>query len=111
MFCPTIGSDITKLNLISLFSLLGTVFRDAIDEEAFLGLIKILSRLCDDLQAATRDDGDLQSSALHLQLTAECFRAQRNACVQSTRNQCMLRYFPATIQHSGENSLLYVAKL
>lgn len=70
-----------------------SVFRDTVEEEAFSSLFKVLSRLCDELQSATGDDGDLQSSALQLQLTAECFRAQRNACVQSTRNQCLLRYF------------------
>uniref|UniRef100_A0A3Q1JG33 Ataxin-10 n=1 Tax=Anabas testudineus TaxID=64144 RepID=A0A3Q1JG33_ANATE len=66
-------------------------YRDTVEEEAFSSLFKVLSRLCDELQSATGDDGDLQSSALQLQLTAECFRAQRNACVQSTRNQCLLR--------------------
>lgn len=58
------------------------------EEEAFSGLLKVLSRLCDDLQTASTEDQDLQ-----LQLMAECFRAQRNACVQSTRNQSVIRYY------------------
>lgn len=58
----------------------------------FSTFLKVLMRLCEDLQAADMDGEDLQSSALQLQLTAECFRAQRNACVQSARNQSLLRY-------------------
>lgn len=58
------------------------------EEEAFSGLLKVLSRLCDDLQTVSTEDQDL-----HLQLMAECFRAQRNACVQSTRNQSVIRYY------------------
>lgn len=66
--------------------------RDSVEEEAFSSLLKVLSQLYDELQAASRDDQDVQSVALQLQLTAECFRAQRNSCVQSTRNQGLLRY-------------------
>lgn len=61
------------------------------EEEAFSSLLKVLSRLYDELQAVSSEDEDLQSVALQLQLCAECFRAQRNACVQSTRNQSVLR--------------------
>ncbi|XP_068442106.1 ataxin-10 [Clinocottus analis] len=66
-------------------------YRDAVEEEAFSSLLKVLSRLRDEFLAVSCDDQDLQSVALQLQLTAECFRAQRNACVQSTRNQSLLR--------------------
>ncbi|XP_030296219.1 ataxin-10 [Sparus aurata] len=66
-------------------------YRDAVEEEAFSSLLKVLSRLYDELQAVSSEDEDLQSVALQLQLCAECFRAQRNACVQSTRNQSVLR--------------------
>ncbi|XP_051247847.1 ataxin-10 [Dicentrarchus labrax] len=66
-------------------------YRDAVEEEAFSSLLKVLSRLWDELQAASSEDPDLLSVTLQLQLTAECFRAQRNACVQSTRNQTLLR--------------------
>ncbi|XP_054481054.1 ataxin-10 [Anoplopoma fimbria] len=66
-------------------------YRDAVEEEAFSSLLKVLSRLCDELLAVCCDDQDLQSVALQLHLTAECFRAQRNACVQSNRNQSLLR--------------------
>lgn len=60
--------------------------RDSVEEEAFSGLLKVLSRLRDELQRFSTDDQNLQ-----LQLMAECFRAQRNACVQSTRNQSVIR--------------------
>ncbi|XP_062299650.1 ataxin-10 [Scomber scombrus] len=66
-------------------------YRDVVEEQAFSSLLQVLSWLCDELQAASVDDQDLQSVALQLQLIAECFRAQRNSCVQSTRNQCLLR--------------------
>lgn len=62
--------------------------RDSVNEEAFSGLLKVLSRLCDDMQAVSTEDAGLQ-----LQMIAECFRAQRNACVQSTHNQNVMRYF------------------
>uniref|UniRef100_A0A4W6FL71 Ataxin-10 n=1 Tax=Lates calcarifer TaxID=8187 RepID=A0A4W6FL71_LATCA len=63
-------------------------------KQAFSRLLKVLTRLSEDLQAASGEDEDLQSVTLQLQLIAECFRAQRNSCVQSTRNQSLLR-----IQH------------
>ncbi|KAF3705008.1 Ataxin-10 Spinocerebellar ataxia type 10 protein -like protein [Channa argus] len=65
--------------------------RDAVEEDLFSGLLKFLSKLWDELLAGNRGGEDLQSYALQLQLIAECFRAQRNACVQSTRNQSLLR--------------------
>lgn len=61
------------------------------EEEAFSSLLKVLSGLCEELQAASSEDEHLQSVPLQLQLAAECLRAQRNACVQSTRNQSLLR--------------------
>ncbi|XP_040030519.2 ataxin-10 [Gasterosteus aculeatus] len=79
-------------------------YRDAVDEETFSSLLKFLSRLCDDLLAVSCEDQDqdLPSVVLRLQLTAECFRAQRNACVQSTRNQSLLRelgFIDVSIKH------------
>ncbi|XP_034530057.1 ataxin-10 [Notolabrus celidotus] len=66
-------------------------YRDAVKEEAFSSTFKVLSRLYDELQTASSEDQDLESVSLLLQLIAECFRAQRNACVQSTRNQSLIR--------------------
>ncbi|KAI4803024.1 hypothetical protein KUCAC02_006586 [Chaenocephalus aceratus] len=66
-------------------------YRDAVKEEVLSSLLQVLSRLCDELHAVSCDDQDLQSVALQLQLTAECFRAQRNTCVESDRNQSLLR--------------------
>ncbi|XP_029901533.1 ataxin-10 [Myripristis murdjan] len=62
-------------------------YRDAVQGEAFCSLLKVLSRLLDELQ----DASDEEDQGLQLQMTAECFRGQRNACVQSTRNQGLLR--------------------
>ncbi|KAG7240680.1 hypothetical protein INR49_026569 [Caranx melampygus] len=59
--------------------------KDAVEVQAFSRLLEVLTRLSDDLQTA-----DEESVALQLQLIAECFRAQRNSCVQSTRNQKLL---------------------
>ncbi|XP_054609060.1 ataxin-10 [Dunckerocampus dactyliophorus] len=61
-------------------------YRDSVEREAFSSLLKVLSRLCEELQASGGTNCNLK-----LQLTAECFRAQRNSCVQSPRNQCLLR--------------------
>lgn len=68
-------------------------YRDAVDEAVFSALLGVLSRLCDDLRAALspHEGQDVPCVTLPLQMTAECFRAQRNACVQSTGNQCLLR--------------------
>uniref|UniRef100_A0A4W6FL62 Ataxin 10 n=1 Tax=Lates calcarifer TaxID=8187 RepID=A0A4W6FL62_LATCA len=76
---------------ISVFLFLVVCLRDAVEEQAFSRLLKVLTRLSEDLQAASGEDEDLQSVTLQLQLIAECFRAQRNSCVQSTRNQSLLR--------------------
>ncbi|XP_014185117.2 ataxin-10 [Haplochromis burtoni] len=66
-------------------------YRDAVEEKTFSTLVKVLTRLCEELQAAGLDSEDVQTFTLQLQLTAECFRAQRNSCVQSIRNQSLLR--------------------
>ncbi|XP_040885606.1 ataxin-10 [Toxotes jaculatrix] len=66
-------------------------YRDAVQEQAFSRLLKVLTGLSDELQDASGDCEDPQTVALLLQLIAECFRAQRNSCVQSTRNQSLLR--------------------
>ncbi|XP_058481670.1 ataxin-10 [Solea solea] len=66
-------------------------FREAVEEQVFSQLLQVLTRLSDELQAARGPDEDLHSVNLQLQLAAECFRAQRNSCVQSTRNQSLLR--------------------
>ncbi|CAN9508275.1 unnamed protein product [Ophioblennius macclurei] len=66
-------------------------YRDTVEEEVFSNLLKVLTNLCEELQTASADGEDLQHFSLQLQLTAECFRAQRNACVQSARNQSLLR--------------------
>lgn len=66
--------------------------RESVEEETFSDLSRVLSRLCDHLQTSIAADREPQSVVL--QLTAECFRCQRNACVQNTRNQDVIRYWP-----------------
>ncbi|XP_029597849.1 ataxin-10 [Salmo trutta] len=61
-------------------------YRDRSEEEAFRSLMKILSKLSEEIQAA---GGEVEE--LILQLTAACFRAQRNGCVQCARNQSLMR--------------------
>lgn len=76
--------------------------RDSVNEEAFSSLLKILSRLCDDMQTVSTEDAGLQ-----LQIIAECFRAQRNACVQSNHNQNVIRYFQQPSDKEKEIRPLY----
>ncbi|KAJ0015578.1 hypothetical protein NQD34_009198 [Periophthalmus magnuspinnatus] len=71
-------------------------YRDAVNESVLSPLLHVLSRLHDQLRdqlhtAVPAQGQDVPSVTLELQLTAECFRAQRNACVQSTGNQSLLR--------------------
>ncbi|KAJ8006848.1 hypothetical protein DPEC_G00111480 [Dallia pectoralis] len=61
-------------------------YRDHSEEETFRNLLKILSKLSEVIQAA---GGEVKE--VILQLTTECFRAQRNGCVQCARNQSLLR--------------------
>ncbi|XP_017280334.2 ataxin-10 [Kryptolebias marmoratus] len=80
------------LQLLKTFtnSLREAEYRDAVEEDAFSSLLKVLSRLFEDLQKDGSSE-DLQTFTLQLQMIAECFRSQRNSCVQSTRNQRLLR--------------------
>ncbi|XP_015245748.1 PREDICTED: ataxin-10 [Cyprinodon variegatus] len=65
-------------------------YRDAVVEDIFSELLKVLTRLFECLQSAD-SHADEESFTLQLQLTAECFRSQRNSCIQSPRNQKLLR--------------------
>ncbi|XP_053506272.1 ataxin-10 [Ictalurus furcatus] len=62
-------------------------FRCGVETEVLHSLSALLSRLSDKLL----EDDEAQTAPLCLQLTAECFRAQRNACVQCPHNQRILR--------------------
>ncbi|KAI5094051.1 ataxin-10, partial [Silurus meridionalis] len=62
-------------------------FRCGVKAEILHSLSALLLRLSDKLQ----EDQEAVKTPLCVQLTAECFRAQRNACVQCLRNQCILR--------------------
>ncbi|XP_056133521.1 ataxin-10 [Lampris incognitus] len=85
-FCPN------HLEVLKSFTaaLRDQEYRDAVDREVFCSLLKVISKLCEELQAADVEERGSQYLPVCLQITAECFRAQRNACVQSPRNQGLL---------------------
>ncbi|XP_018610351.2 ataxin-10 isoform X1 [Scleropages formosus] len=60
-------------------------FRDSVDREVLQMLIETVSKLNEGM------DVPCPPQALYIQLTAECFRSQRNACVQCPRNQNLIR--------------------
>ncbi|XP_067283264.1 ataxin-10 [Pseudorasbora parva] len=64
--------------------------RNSLDREALGNLSAVLSRLSVDVQHLTEEIDSQEGSLCH-KLTADCFRALRNACVQCTQNQCFLR--------------------
>ncbi|XP_072529250.1 ataxin-10 isoform X2 [Salminus brasiliensis] len=66
-------------------------FRFSVEVDVLERLSAVLSRLSEEIQVLSEENQEQQSALLCLQLTAECFRAQRNACVQCSRNQCILR--------------------
>uniref|UniRef100_A0A3B5R5W5 Ataxin-10 n=1 Tax=Xiphophorus maculatus TaxID=8083 RepID=A0A3B5R5W5_XIPMA len=62
--------------------------------DVFSDLLKVLIRLLEGLQSASESgDDDARPSALQLQLTAECFRSQRNSCMTTTTSICVLFVF------------------
>ncbi|XP_059904809.1 ataxin-10 isoform X2 [Gadus macrocephalus] len=63
-------------------------YREEVEKDVFCSLWSLLSRLREELEAS--GEGEEEGDELNLQLMAECFRAQRNACVQSPRNQALL---------------------
>ncbi|CAL8247384.1 unnamed protein product [Merluccius merluccius] len=77
------------LNVLKSFTsqLRGQEYREVVEKDVFCHLWGLLSRLREELEAS----GGGEEDELNLQLIAECFRAQRNACVQSPRNQALLR--------------------
>lgn len=77
----------TQLNIANIFLFCR---RESVEEETFSDLSRVLSRLYDDLQTSIA--ADREPPSVVLQLLAECFRCQRNACVQNTRNQDRIRY-------------------
>ncbi|XP_073694573.1 ataxin-10 [Garra rufa] len=70
-------------------------FRASVDREALGNLFAVLSRLSVDAQHLIEkidsQEEETEETSLCLKLTAECFRAHRNACVQCTQNQGCLR--------------------
>uniref|UniRef100_A0A671L567 Ataxin-10 n=1 Tax=Sinocyclocheilus anshuiensis TaxID=1608454 RepID=A0A671L567_9TELE len=67
-------------------------FRASVDREALGSLFAVLSRLSVDVEHLIENmDSQEEEASVCLKLTAECFRAHRNACVQCSQNQCCLR--------------------
>lgn len=66
-------------------------FRANAEKTVFQNLVKVLTQLSDELRALDQQSPAAESMRLRLQLTAECFRSQRNAAVQCARNQCLMR--------------------
>ncbi|MBN3317560.1 ATX10 protein, partial [Atractosteus spatula] len=64
-------------------------FRAGVQKSVFQSLQQILSKLSKEIHAF-RDKKETEALSLCLQMTAECFRIQRNACVQCARNQCLM---------------------
>ncbi|XP_076861079.1 ataxin-10 isoform X2 [Brachyhypopomus gauderio] len=62
-------------------------FRFGVEEVVLVSLSAVVPRLSDEFGASSGG----ASASLCLQLAAECFRAQRNACARCPRNQCILR--------------------
>ncbi|XP_026065466.1 ataxin-10 [Carassius auratus] len=94
--CQIATEKLTNTHLITLQTVTTTLrdeqFRASVDREALGNLFSVLSRLFMDVQhLVEKTDSQEESASLCLKLTAECFRAHRNACVQCTQNQCCLR--------------------
>uniref|UniRef100_A0A8C2ERS6 Ataxin-10 n=1 Tax=Cyprinus carpio TaxID=7962 RepID=A0A8C2ERS6_CYPCA len=69
-------------------------FRASVDREALGNLFAALSRLSVDVEHLIEkmdSQEEEEAASICLKLTAECFRAHRNACVQCSQNQCCLR--------------------
>ncbi|XP_061085398.1 ataxin-10 [Conger conger] len=63
-------------------------FRASAEKTVFQNLVQVLTKLSEEIRAQSPA---AESMRLLLQLTAECFRSQRNAAVQCHRNQCLMR--------------------
>ncbi|KAJ8411171.1 hypothetical protein AAFF_G00171770 [Aldrovandia affinis] len=66
-------------------------FRSCAEKTVFQNLMKVFSKLSDEIHGLNQDSPATESMLLRLQLTSECFRSQRNAAVQCARNQCLMR--------------------
>uniref|UniRef100_W5K945 Ataxin-10 n=1 Tax=Astyanax mexicanus TaxID=7994 RepID=W5K945_ASTMX len=89
-------ADRLNLQLLAVLQAATNNFRDEelrfnVEVDVLERLSAVLSRLSEEIQVLSDVNDEQQSALLCLQLTAECFRAQRNACVQCSRNQCFLR--------------------
>ena len=102
-------TDSTYLSLFthcspSLLTLCSPI-REEVEKDVFCSLWSLLSRLREELEAS--GGGQEEADELNLQLIAECFRAQRNACVQSPRNQALLRYSLSSYEGSFKLQIIF----
>ncbi|XP_078529953.1 ataxin-10-like isoform X2 [Lissotriton helveticus] len=64
-------------------------YRECLDEGLLKKLLQILCETMHEIEhTPVESKGDLDK---WLQVTSECFRCQRNACVQCAKNQCTMR--------------------
>ncbi|KAG9335466.1 hypothetical protein JZ751_004595 [Albula glossodonta] len=66
-------------------------FRAHAEKTVFQNLLKVLSKLSDEIQGLSQQHPATEPALLRVQLAAECFRSQRNAAVQCSRNQTLMR--------------------
>ncbi|XP_036376247.1 ataxin-10 [Megalops cyprinoides] len=66
-------------------------FRTCVERATLQSLLQVLSKLSAQIDGLAKEGSAAESAPVLLQLTAECFRSQRNACVQCARNQTLLR--------------------
>uniref|UniRef100_A0A8C2G0N2 Ataxin-10 n=1 Tax=Cyprinus carpio TaxID=7962 RepID=A0A8C2G0N2_CYPCA len=93
--CQIATEKLTNTHLITLQTVTTALrdeqFRASVDREALGNLFAVLSRLFVDVQhLVEKMDSQEEAASSSLCLTAECFRAHRNACVQCTQNQSCL---------------------
>ncbi|KAJ8245635.1 hypothetical protein GJAV_G00272850 [Gymnothorax javanicus] len=89
------GVDFTKRHLEIIQNLTKAFreqdFRANAEKTVLQNLMKALTKLSEEIHALKKQSAISEPMRLRLQLTAECFRSQRNAAVQCTRNQCLMR--------------------
>ncbi|XP_072566389.1 ataxin-10 isoform X1 [Paramormyrops kingsleyae] len=66
-------------------------FRCCVEKDVLRTMMEVLSKLFEEIRILNQQELASELGCLCLHLTAECFRSQRNACVQCSRNQTLMR--------------------
>nr|XP_023696268.1 ataxin-10 [Paramormyrops kingsleyae] len=66
-------------------------FRCCVEKDVLRTMMEVLSKLFDEIRILNQQELASELGCLCLHLIAECFRSQRNACVQCSRNQTLIR--------------------